>query len=134
MVVFTEFKTVIERLKIHLEELYHDTNENMKADKNEHFTFNRKRKPIITTPPVDKLDTEKVSVYFRPVRYISILSLLSEVEKASSFLHFFEHQSKTDEKKRPNPETFFGAILALGCNIGIDRMGRISKGDTTIQS
>jgi TnpA family transposase len=128
LALFTECKTVIEGLKIHLEELYHETNENMKAGKNEYFTFNRKRKPIITTPPVEKPDTEKVSAYFRPVRYISILSLLSEVEKAAPFLHFFGHQSKTDEKKRPKPETFFGAILALGCNIGIDRMGRISKG------
>lgn len=59
---------------------------------------------------------------------MSILSLLSDVEKSAPFLHLLGHQSKTDEKKRPNAETFFAAILALGCNIGVDRMGRISKG------
>ena len=38
------------------------------------------------------------------------------------------HQSKTHERKRPAPETFFAAIIALGCNIGVERMGNISKG------
>lgn len=57
-----------------------------------------------------------------------MLSLLSDVEKVAPFLHLFGHGSKTDEKKRPAAETFFAAILALGCNIGVERMGRISKG------
>jgi TnpA family transposase len=125
---FTESKTVIDELKVHLGDLYQLTNENIKSGKNTHMSFNRDKKPIIATPAVEKPDLEKVSAYFRPARYVSILSLLSDVEKSAPFLHLFGHQSKTDEKKRPNDETFFAAILALGCNIGVDRMGRISKG------
>lgn len=128
LVHFTESKTVIEELKTHLGDLYQHTNENIKAGKNGHLTFNREKKPIIATPAVEKPDLEKVSAYFRPARYVSILSLLSDVEKSAPFLHLFGHQSKTDEKKRPSAETFFAAILALGCNIGVDRIGRISKG------
>lgn len=125
---FTESRTVIDELKVHLGDLYQRTNENIKSGKNTHMTFNRDKKPIIATPAVEKPDLEKVSAYFRPARYVSILSLLSDVEKSAPFLHLFGHQSKTNEKKRPNDETFFAAILALGCNIGVDRMGRISKG------
>jgi|GEM_PF-1129721 TnpA family transposase len=125
---FSEGKTVTEGLKVHLGDLYQHTNENIKAGRNGHMSFNRDKKPIIATPAVEKPDLEKVSAYFRPARYVSILSLLSDVEKSAPFLHLFGHQSKTDEKKRPNAETFFAAILALGCNIGVDRMGRISKG------
>lgn len=88
LAIFTECRTVIEGLKIHLEELYHETNENMKAGKNEYFTFNRKRKPIITTPPVEKLDTEKVSAYFRPVRYINPFIII-RCGKSSPFSAFF---------------------------------------------
>jgi len=130
---FADCKSVIGELKSHLGDLYHQVNNNHKAGKNVHLTFNREGKPLIATPAVEKFatglaDAEKISSYFRSTRYVSILSLLSDVEKSAPFLHLFGHQSKTDEKKRPSAETFFAAILALGCNIGVERMGRISKG------
>lgn len=125
---FADYGKVLAGLKEHLHALYCQTNENIKASTNPHFTFNREKKPLIATPAVEKPDTERVAAYFRPARYVSILSVLSDVEKAAPFLHLFGHGSKTDEKKRPTQETFFAAILAMGCNIGVDRMGRISKG------
>ncbi len=125
---FTDFAKIITELKDHLHDLYSHTNENIKTGTNAHFTLNRKKHPLIATPAVEKPDLEKVSSLFRPARYVSILTLLSDVEKAAPFLHLFGHGSKTEEKKRPLAETFFAAIIALGCNIGVNRMGRISKG------
>ena len=90
--------------------------------------FDKNRKIVITTPPVEKPDLDRVAEYFKPAQYVSILNVLSDIEKAAPFLHHIGHQSKTHERKRPAPETFFAAIIALGCNIGVERMGNISKG------
>jgi TnpA family transposase len=119
---------VLEKLKEHLHTLYHQTNTHYLAKGNPHLKFNKDAQPVIDTPAVDKPDLIRISGYFREARYVSILSLLADVEKAAPFLQCFGHGSKIHEKKRPDAQTFFGAILALGCNIGVDRMSSISKG------
>ena len=59
---------------------------------------------------------------------MAVSTLLSEVEKVSPFLNLFGYQGKIQEKFRPSDETFFAALIAQGCNIGIDKMERIAKG------
>ena len=70
----------------------------------------------------------KISNYFKPTKFISILDLLADVEKVAPFLHHLGHQSKTHERKRPTSETFFASIIAMGCNIGVEKMKNIAKG------
>ena len=104
---------LLEQLKEHVHALYHQTNSRYRQGVNPHLKFNKEAKAVIDTPAVEKPDFLRVAYYFREARYVSILSLLSEVEKAAPFLHCFGHGSKTHEKKRPDAQTFFGAILAL---------------------
>jgi len=73
-------------LKEHLYALYRQSNESIKASGNPHFTFNREKKPLIAAPAVEKPNTERVAAYFRPARYVSILSVLSDVEKGAPYL------------------------------------------------
>ena len=64
---------------------------------------------------------------------MAVSTLLSDVEKVSPLrnaarLNLFGYQGKIQEKFRPSDETFFAALIAQGCNIGIDKMERIAKG------
>jgi TnpA family transposase len=104
-------------LKENLDQLYHQVNDGYNLGINPHLRFDKANKPIIATPAVEKPDLSKISSYFNPARFTSILDLLADVEK-----------SKTHERKRPTPETFFASIIALGCNIGVEKMRDISKG------
>ena len=123
-----DYNAIKNKLQEDLDSLYHEVNDNYNAGLNPYLKFDKNHKIVITTPPVEKPDLDRVAEYFQPAKYVSILNVLSDIEKATPFLQYIGHQSKTHEKKRPAPETFFAAIIALGCNIGVDRMSNISKG------
>ena len=128
MTHLTDYEDIISVLKENLDQLYHQVNDGYNLGLNPHLRFDKANKPIIATPAVEKPDLSKISSYFNPARFTSILDLLADVEKTAPFLHHLGHQSKTHERKRPTPETFFASIIALGCNIGVEKMRNISKG------
>ena len=128
MTHLTDYEDIVGVLKENLDQLYHQVNDGYNLGLNPHLRFDKANKPIIATPAVEKPDLSKISSYFNPARFVSILDLLADVEKTAPFLHHLGHQSKTHERKRPTPETFFASIIALGCNIGVEKMRNISKG------
>ena len=128
MTHLTDYEDIIGVLKDNLDQLYHQVNDGYNLGLNPHLRFDKANKPIIATPAVEKPDLSKISSYFNPARFTSILDLLADVQKTAPFLHHLGHQSKTHERKRPTPETFFASIIALGCNIGVEKMRNISKG------
>jgi TnpA family transposase len=121
-------KVVIEYLALELDTLFHEVNQKINREENPYFSINKKGKPYIETPKVEKPDTQLISNYFTPVRFVAVSTLLSEVEKVSPFLNLFGYQGKIQEKFRPSDETFFATLIAQGCNVGIDEMERIAKG------
>lgn len=125
---FSDAETVIKSLSTELDVLLNHVNTRILKGENEHFSINKKGKPQINTPAVVKPDTKKLAQYFKPARFVPISTLLSDIQKACPFLHLFGYQGKTQEKFRPTDETFFAALIAQGCNIGVDKMGRIGKG------
>ena len=128
MTHLADYEDIIGVLKENLDQLYHQVNDGYNLGLNPHLRFDKANKAIIETPAVEKPDLSKISSYFNPARFTSILDLLADVEKTAPFLHHLGHQSKTHERKRPTPETFFASIIALGCNIGVEKMRNISKG------
>jgi hypothetical protein len=128
LATWSDSKVVIESLALELDTLFHEVNQKINKGENPYFSINKKGKPYIETPKVDKPDTQLLSNYFTPVRFVAVSTLLSEVEKVSPFLNLFGYQGKIQEKFRPSDETFFAALIAQGCNIGIDKMERIAKG------
>jgi TnpA family transposase len=121
-------KVVLESLALELDTLFQEVNQKIDKGENPYFSINKKGKPRIETPKVEKPDTQLLSTYFTPVRFVAVSTLLSEVEKINPFLNLFGYQGKIQEKFRPSDETFFAALIAQGCNIGIDKMERIAKG------
>ena len=133
MTHLTDNEGIMADLEKQVDTLFHQVNDNYNLGINTYLKFGRRgtppdNKPIITTPPIEKPDLTKLNTYYRHAHYVSILDLLADVEKAAPFLHHLGHQSKIHEKKRPTAETFFASIIALGCNIGVEKMRNISKG------
>ena len=80
-------KVVIESLALELDTLFHEVNQRINKGENPHFSINKKGKPHIETPKVEKPDTQLISDYFAPVRFVAVSTLLSEVKKVSTFLN-----------------------------------------------
>ena len=74
-------KVVIESLALELDNLFHEVNQRINKGENPHFSINKKGKLHIETPKVEKPDTQRISNYFAPVRFVAVSTLLSEVEK-----------------------------------------------------
>ena len=124
MTHLTDCEGIIQDLEGGVDKFFHQANDNYNLGLTPYLRFDKHQKPIITTPAVEKPDLVKISNYFKPTKFISILDLLADVEKVTPFLHNLGHQSKTHERKRPTSETFFASIIALGCNIGVEKSER----------
>lgn len=125
---FADSKRVLQTWRTQLATQYAQTNHHHQQGLNPHLSFDKENRPIIDTPKVEKPDVGRISEYFNPARYISVLSLLAEVDLSAHFLTDLEHLAGKHSKGRPAPGTFFAAIVALGCNIGVDKMAAICKG------
>lgn len=125
---FADSKRVLQTWRTQLATQYAQTNEHQQQGKNPHLSFDKENRPIIDTPKVYKPDVGRISDYFNPARYISVLNLLAQVDSSAHFLTDLEHLAGKHSKGRPAWGTFFAAIVALGCNIGVDKMAAICKG------
>ncbi len=111
-----------------LHEGYTKTNARMKAGANTDVYTNQSGNLVVHTPKVDKEETDKLSDLFLSRKYVSILEVLYEVDQATGYLERFEHFNLKYKKQRPAPEVFIAALIGYGCNVGIRKISRISKG------
>ncbi len=128
LIRFRSFHEVINQLKKVLNEQYHKTNQRIKKGKNTYIKFDQKNKFVLTTPKVEKINTLSVSALFADCKQVSILQVLSDVNRVIDYLSCFKHYSVKDKKVLPRKETFYAAILGLGCNLGTSKMSNVSKG------
>ncbi len=117
------------RMTKSLHEQYQKTNENLKT--NEHLTFTNSGAAKVLTPKVEKPDQSGLLDILEDERGIIPLPLvLSETNLVSKFSESFLYFGQKGQKNIPPNEAFYAAIIGLGCNIGIRKMGQISKGVT----
>ncbi len=125
---FADIDALLSKLMQELDERYIKTNEHINKAENEHIKFNPKGKLILSTPKVDKINVQSLSSIFAEQKYISILKVLSDIQRITPYLDCFRHHSVKDKKVLPQPSTFYAAIIGMGCNIGINKMANVSKG------
>ena len=107
---------------------YERTNQHILSGENQFVKFDSKGKIIVTTPKVEKIDTQPVSVLLKENKDVSILQILSDIQAYTDYLSCFRHHSVKEQKITPQPELLYAAILSLGCNIGVPKMAHVSKG------
>ena len=116
-----------------LHEQFQITNAHILAEHNTHLRFTQGKPQIhqnivLHTPAVEKIDTDSLSSLFADRRYTSVLEVLYEVHQTVGYLDCFQHYNLKYKKQRPPDELFIAAIIGYGCNVGIRKVARISKG------
>lgn len=122
----SECNNFISRISVELDKQYVTTNSNI--IENEHLSFTKAGKPRLVTPKVDKEELGGLAHLLEEQNVLPLAKILLDVNTATNFLSQFVHFSKKNFQKAPDERSFLAAIIALGCNIGIGRMGKISKG------
>ncbi|MCF2220637.1 transposase [Chryseobacterium sp. PS-8] len=105
---------------------YTKTNENILT--NEYLKFSRDNRPRVATPKLDELISHFVHETIGENVYTPLTKILSDIDYSSNFNSSFLHYSRTSNKDSPSKNIIYAAIIALGCNIGVRKMGKISTG------
>ena len=61
---------------------------------------------------------------------IPIQNVLSVISKQSGFTKHFMHDAPSRQHYNPEVDALFATLIAYGCNVGISRMARITKGQS----
>lgn len=109
-----------------LHEQYVHTNGRILSAENKHVRLHEDGKFHVRTPKFDDDDSEPVSSLFPSGRYISLLEVLSTVNRLSRFLDAFEPWQTKYARAKPPHKTFFAGIIGIGCFIGTRKMEKIS--------
>ena len=116
---------IIGLLKDIADNQYKITNENI-AD-NKYIKFNAKGVAKITTPKSTDIQEGIIPEIIGTDRYIPLTKVLSDIRYCTDYISSFAHYNRKNSKSTPSDEAFYAAIIALGCNIGIRKMGKISN-------
>jgi hypothetical protein len=123
---FADSKTVLQTLEHVLDKQYNITNQNIINKKNELIKFHQNGTFQLSTPKIETEESEVLAEFF-PKNYVSLLEILSTINKASNFLEVFEHWQKQYNKSKPPDKTFLAGIIGYGCQIGTNKIAKISK-------
>ena len=107
---------------------YQTTNDNISS--NPYIRFDAKGVARVSTPKASGVKEEIMPEWIGTDKYISLTKILADVRYCTDYLSSFSHYSMKSSKNAPSDEAFYAVIIALGCNIGIRRMGKISDGMT----
>lgn len=109
-----------------LDDAYHTTNRNILNQSNPHITFNPSGEFIVTTPKIAETDTEPLGHLFPEKKYISLLEILSTLNRLTGFLDEFGHWQLRYNRPKPHQRVFIAGIVSQGCDIGVRQMAHIS--------
>lgn len=121
-----EMEDTLLLLKESMMQHYIKTNENIFT--NEYLKFNKDNRPRVTTPKIDETTNHFVHEIIGENIYIPLTKILSDIDYSAKFTSSFLHYSRKSSKDSPAENIIYAAIIALGCNIGVRKMGKISTG------
>jgi len=78
----------------------------------------------ISTQKVDDADVMPLQNFFSERDYISLLEVLSTVNRYSGFLDEFQHWQQRYHRSKPPQKTFYAGIIGLGCGIGTRKIAQ----------
>jgi TnpA family transposase len=123
---FADVDQFLKHARKKLNNQYNMTNTNITLKKNEHIKFNKNGSFVLSTPKVDKEVLGSISELFPQDKYIPLSEVLSSVNKTCGFLEAFQHHQIKYHKERPQDKAFIAGLINYGCNIGTDKMAKIS--------
>jgi hypothetical protein len=119
--------TLLAALAQSLDTQFGETNRHILAGENPHLHFHKDGAFHVQTPKAEDEAGEALAGVFPERRYISLLEVLSTVNRLSHFVDDFHHWQVRRNHVKPPDRLFFAGILGYGCFIGTRKMARISK-------
>jgi TnpA family transposase len=110
-----------------LDQQYHQTNRHILQGANPHFHRHQDGSFHLSTPQTQMEDSGPLRHLLPHQRYISLVEVLSTVNRLTGFLDAFEPWHAKYARSKPPEKTFLAGIVGYGCFIGIGKIARISK-------
>jgi TnpA family transposase len=117
----------VHTLAARLDQQYHQTNQHIVQGANPHFHRHKGGSFHLSTPKMQTEDSEALRHLLPNHRYISLVEVLSTVNRLTGFLDAFEPWHVKYVRSKPPEKTFLAGIVGYGCFIGIGKIARISK-------
>ena len=124
---FTEVDKLLYKLKQELHNQYKITNHNINKGLNPYISFDKNGDFKLKTPKVKKDNTASLLEYLPVNEYIPLIQILDTVNDYTNYLDAFEHEQIKYNKPKPTANIFQAGCICLGCNIGKEKMPKISK-------
>lgn len=125
---FIDVDRVLEQHKVELDQKYHEINKALLKNENPHLNLSIKDRIQISTPKTDYDTSGFISKLLQQRGIVSIQKVISDINQITSFGDSFVHHSNKHIKSKPSVTELTAGILGLGCNIGIDKLAKISQG------
>jgi TnpA family transposase len=119
-----DFDKALEMLKKSLDEKFVEINKNLVQNK--HLILKSNGKPHVKTDKKELLNNSDIQSLLSKDRFIPLVKILADVVEATEFSDCFTHFGFKGSQKLPDVEIIIAAIIGLGCNIGVRKMGKIS--------
>ena len=110
-----------------LDQQYQQTNEHIMQGGNPHFHRHKDGSFHISTPKTQAEESETLRRLLPNQNYISLVEVLSTVNRLTHFIDAFEPWYVKYARTKPPVKTFLAGIVGYGCFIGIGKVARISK-------
>ncbi len=125
---FADIEQVLSQFKDILDDRYHRINQRIEKNKNLQIYFDDNNSYTLSTPRLEKKNTETIADLLLESGFIPIIQILSDINKVTQFADDFKHYSVKNQKLKPTSETIIAGLMAKGHNIGIDKISHISIG------
>ncbi|MCP4409643.1 MAG: transposase [Gammaproteobacteria bacterium] len=108
-------------------EQYQTTNANAVAGNNPHLKILTNGQFRIATPALEGEDSDPLQPLFPERHYVPLTEVLAIVNRHCGFLEELQHWQQRHIHSTVSHRALFAGVMALGCGIGIHKMGRISS-------
>ena len=125
---FINIENVLLTGKNELSDAYLQVNQLITQDKLAHLKLRSNGSFVLRTPKLEETSTYSVTRLLPQRKDISIQSVLAVIGQYTSFIQEFVHETPGMQLNLPNQNALFASIIAYGCNLGIPRMARITRG------
>jgi hypothetical protein len=111
LTAFADFQSTLGALATRLDQQYHQSNQHINAGENPHVHFRKDGSFYVNTPKNEEEDSVPLIGLLPRRRYISLLEVLSTVNRFTHFLSAFEPWRIKDNRAKPPDRTFFAGIV-----------------------
>lgn len=120
--------TVLDELDKILNRQYNLTNQRIQSGDNSWVRLDKNGIFTIKTPNRFEQETPaSLSSFFPKRHYVSLLVVLSTINRYSGFLEELQHWRQRYHRESPDNKLFYAGLIGLGCHIGTRKMAVISR-------